>query len=298
MRDLLESMNKFAGERVGQKPGDQVRGSEPMPRKGGHKKHPYAGRLVGAAESSESILKELDQVLNENPVRRDLFKEWEEYKALSEGSVRVAADRDPDDPDNYDSIRFRVQRPDGSIHNVEPYSGDHANYYRQVTGKEPGMSPTGREMFDRSVDLFKTQQQGPKKEYPIINEPDQQSPQDRIVPSKQTGPEPDEDDIVAEWGAAGTAVGPGNDDADPVELAAQRAQQVAGKTDQRNQVAGLVAQVNGARSELAGLNKQFPQGANPVEKAMSLQQMQGQRAALSRQIEDLMSQVAALRSQA
>jgi hypothetical protein len=106
------------------------------------------------------------------------------------------------------------------------------------------------------------------------------------------------DPTISEWGAAGTAVGPGNDDADPVELAAQRAQQVAGKTDQRNQVSGLVAQVNGARSELAGLNKQFPQGANPVEKAMSLQQMQGQRAALSRQIEDLMSQVAALRSQA
>ena len=107
-----------------------------------------------------------------------------------------------------------------------------------------------------------------------------------------------EDDVVAEWGAAGTAVGPGNDDADPVEIAAQRAQQVAGKQDQQNQVAGLIAQVNGARSELAGLNKQFPQGANPVEKAMSLQQMQGQRVALGRQIEDLMSQVASLRSQA
>jgi hypothetical protein len=147
-------------------------------------------------------------------------------------------------------------------------------------------------MTDTLIDMM-SKPSAPGK---VIPEPKQLYPQDIIKqPAK---PVDDEDDIVAEWGAAGTAVGPGNDDADPVELAAQRAQQVAGKTDQRNQVSGLVAQVNGARSELAGLNKQFPQGANPVEKAMSLQQMQGQRAALSRQIEDLMSQVAALRSQA
>lgn len=57
MRDLLEKMT-FAGQAVGQKPGDQVRGSEPMPKKGGGKKHPYQGRLVGANESIEDELKE------------------------------------------------------------------------------------------------------------------------------------------------------------------------------------------------------------------------------------------------
>lgn len=56
MRDLLEKM-AFAGQAVGQKPGDQVRGSEPMPKKGG-KQHPYKGRLVGANESIEEQLKE------------------------------------------------------------------------------------------------------------------------------------------------------------------------------------------------------------------------------------------------
>lgn len=189
MRDLLEKMNQFAGEKVGQKPGDQVRGSEPMPKKGGGKKHPFQGRLVGggAAESSDNLLKDLEIVINENPIQRDLFKEWNEFS---------------------------------------------------------------------------------------------------------------KSELMTEWGAAGTAVGPGNDDADPVEIAAQRAQQVAGKTDQHNQLMGLIAQVNSARSELANLNKQFPQGANPVEKAMSLQQQQAQKVQLSRQIEDLMSQVAALRSQA
>lgn len=57
MRDLLEKMS-FAGQVVGQKPGDQVRGSEPMPRKGGGKNHPFKGRLVGASESIEEELKE------------------------------------------------------------------------------------------------------------------------------------------------------------------------------------------------------------------------------------------------
>ena len=361
MRDLLEKMNTFAGKQVGQKPGDQVRGSEPMPKKGGGKKHPYAGRLVGASESSDNLLKELTQVINSDPVKRDLFQEWAEYKEGFDDTVKSAADkivaagsatrdalgsvvstipsiprpfdekevakdlskvqstqpktswrntdkkmqegggttarirtlRDPDDPDNYDKIRFQQQKPDRSIVDIEPYSGSHNSFYRQVTGKEPGQSPTSRAMTDTLNDLMSK----PSTPGKTIPEPKELYPQDVIrQPAKPVDDE--EDDIVAEWGAAGTAVGPGNDDADPVEIAAQRAQQVAGKQDQQNQVAGLIAQVNGARSELAGLNKQFPQGANPVEKAMSLQQMQGQRVALGRQIEDLMSQVASLRSQA
>ena len=72
MRHLLEKMSQFAGERVGQKPGDQVRGSEPVPKKGS-KQHPFKGRLVGgAAESTESILKDLDRVINENPVKKKI----------------------------------------------------------------------------------------------------------------------------------------------------------------------------------------------------------------------------------
>jgi len=355
MRDLLEKMNQFAGEKAGQKPGDQVRGIEPMPRKGGGKKHPYAGRLVGANESSDNLLKELNTVINSDPVKRDLFKEWAEFKegfgdtvkstadkivsagsatrdALSsvvdaiprpfdektyqdrvtqkpvakadwrntdskkvqEGTARIAVSRDPEDPDNYDTIRFHRELPDGSIIDIEPYSGSHRNYYQQITGKEPGQSPTEKAMTDTLTNMMRE----PVKKGPVINEPIPLEPQDKITPIKQNPDSDEEDDIVAEWGASGTAVGPGNDDADPVEIAAQRAQQVSGKTEQHNQLMNLVAQVNGARSQLADLNKQFPQGANPVEKAMSLQQQQAQKVQISRQIEDLMTQVAALRSQA
>jgi len=67
MRYLLEKMS-FAGQAVGQKAGDQVRGKEPMPKKGGGKNHPFAGRLVGggADESvEENLRQEYEQYLAE-----------------------------------------------------------------------------------------------------------------------------------------------------------------------------------------------------------------------------------------
>lgn len=102
----------------------------------------------------------------------------------------------------------------------------------------------------------------------------------------------------AEYGAPGTAVGPGNDDLDPVELAAQRNQAKYAKSEVQGQVAGLTAQLQGARAQYADMNQQFPQGANPVEKTMALQQMSAQKIGVKRQIEDLTKQIAALRSQA
>jgi hypothetical protein len=46
------------------------------------------------------------------------------------------------------------------------------------------------------------------------------------------------------------------------------------------------------------MNQAFPQGANPVEKAMSLQQMSAQKVDVKQQIENLSAQIAALRQQA
>ena len=187
MRDLLESMNKFAGEKVGQKPGDQVRGSEPMPRKGGYKKHPYAGRLVGGG-ASESV------------------EENEEYC------------------DACDRVKSKCVCDDKLKESL-------AQEYSQY---------------------------------------------------------------IAEYGAPGSGIG--NDvSITPQDQATQRQQQVASKAQAQSQVDGLIAQVQGARSQLAQMNKQFPQGANPVEKAMSLKDMQSQKVQLGRQIEDLMGQVAAAR---
>jgi hypothetical protein len=61
MRKLLESIDKFSGEPK-QKPGDQVRGHEKA-KSSNSKKHPFAGRLVGANESKEDHDDDLVQSL-------------------------------------------------------------------------------------------------------------------------------------------------------------------------------------------------------------------------------------------
>jgi len=173
MRTLLESMNKFAGEKVGQKPGDQVRGTEKA--KASKTGHPFKGRLVGG-ESADGVSEDIEAELRE---------EYEQY--------------------------------------------------------------------------------------------------------------------VAEYGAGrgASAMGGGADEeASPRDVAAQRIEQNGSKDQVKGQIAGLVGQVQSTRSQLADLNKQFPQGANPVEKSMSLQQAAAQKVGLARQIEDLSKQIAQLRPQA
>jgi len=238
MRHLLETVTKFAGEPA-QKPGDQVRGKEPMPKKGGGKKHPYQGRLVGG----ESILRELEQQIVEGNVERRLREEFN-------STVKSVADK-------IVSAGSATRDALSNVADAIPRPFDEKTYQDRVVQKPAA----------------KTDWRNTEKKV-----------------QEQTH--------IAEWGASGTAVGPGNDDADPVELAAQRAQQVAGKSEQHNQLMGLVAQVNSARSQLADLNTQFPVGSSAPEKANSLKQQQAQRVQLGRQIEDLMTQVSALRSQA
>jgi hypothetical protein len=80
MRDLLEKMDQFAGQAVGQRPGDQVRGTEKA--KTGGKKHPFAGRLVGA---SESVLPALDRMSKERNVHREIAEAWAQFQEQDAG---------------------------------------------------------------------------------------------------------------------------------------------------------------------------------------------------------------------
>jgi hypothetical protein len=67
-KKLLEAMDEFAGERVGQKPGDQVRGTDKAkPNKG---KHPFLKRLVG----------ELKQPKSTHKYEQELSEAWLEFK--------------------------------------------------------------------------------------------------------------------------------------------------------------------------------------------------------------------------
>ena len=85
MRDLLEKMDQFAGQAVGQRPGDQVRGTEKA--KTGGKKHPFAGRLVGA---SESVLPALDRMSKERNVHREIAEAWAQFQEqdVAKGSAQ------------------------------------------------------------------------------------------------------------------------------------------------------------------------------------------------------------------
>ena len=371
MRRLLETVTKFAGEPK-QKPGDQVRGGEPMPRRG-TKKHPHAGRLVGG----ESILRELEQQIVEGQVERRLREEFsssvnqqaqtagkaiQKYMPaatkLAANTVRQMKGQDPTKDPSYAKLspaqqqqyvqaqttidatdadeleKFDANQAAADIQGVAKTLPNPANMpdvnlkSNIVPRKTPADFPPVNEFAppggnDREPDEEEilrqlaaqwwngTEQQMAKAQNTLaamgweIGQ-DESGDDDAGVFLIRPG-DVDGDTYIAfphselglqEWGAAGTAVGPGNDDADPVEIAAQRAQQVAGKSEQQNQLAGLISQVNGARSQLADLSSQFPQGASPPEKAMSLQQQQAQRVQLGRQIEDLMTQVAAIRSQA
>jgi hypothetical protein len=67
-KKLLEAMDKFAGEKVGQKPGDQVRGTDKAkPNKG---KHPFLKRLVGELKQPKSTYK----------YEQELSEAWLEFK--------------------------------------------------------------------------------------------------------------------------------------------------------------------------------------------------------------------------
>jgi hypothetical protein len=262
-----------------------------------------------SVEESENFLKELSTVINSNPVKRDLFQEWQEYKSISEQTVDEETDSDeetitiitktpPGGPRkwNYDdpNVRFFHRYQDGSEEELRKGTPNYNNVWRRITGREDPMT-------QKMIDLVQEPRQ-PSKEFEV---PDPPSPQDVIVPGQDQGPyiPPDEprsymsDTPIAEYGAPGSGIG--NDTArNPAEEFAKAQERKANKQNIQGQIASLVAQLQAARAQLADLNQQFPQGANPVEKTMVLQQMNAQKIQIKKQIEDLTSQIAALRQQA
>ena len=251
MRTLLESMNKFAGQAVGQKPGDQVRGTEKA--KPSKKGHPFKGRLVGG-ESADTGKNMQIHIANSVYEASRTSKAGVELRNLYN---ELADDFDGDEV---------LGRFDSYVDNL---SDDAQALYRQIKLQYGNMSEgDGKPVYSEDV---KTEIQEAYNQY------------------------------VAEYGAGRgmTAMGGGADEeASPRDVANQRMQQSGEKDQVKGQIGGLVAQLQGSRAEMSNINRQFPQGANPVEKAMSLQQMSAQKNDLARRIEDLSSQIAALRPQA
>lgn len=117
MRNLIEKMYRFAGEPE-QKPGDQVRGHEKA--KKGTKKHPFAGRLVGAAESQDSILKELEPISEVQKIENQL---QELYRAFCEADLGV----EPKRPSRHGSRHMRGHEPAPRYKTVKEYGATAVN---------------------------------------------------------------------------------------------------------------------------------------------------------------------------
>jgi hypothetical protein len=87
-KKLLEAMDTFAGERVGQRPGDQVRGTEKA--KSNKGRHPFLKRLVGELKQPKSVHK----------YEQELSEAWLEFKEAAPAPVpgQPAAPAKPGQP--------------------------------------------------------------------------------------------------------------------------------------------------------------------------------------------------------
>lgn len=88
---LVEGKQNFAGEEVGQKPGDQVRGTDKA--KVGGKDHPFKGRLVGEDTTLEDVLSKKYQDFKELQAKEkaEKKKEKEGLDEVSLGDYRKKA---------------------------------------------------------------------------------------------------------------------------------------------------------------------------------------------------------------
>ena len=87
-KKLLEAMDEFAGEKAGQRPGDQVRGTDQAkPNKG---QHPFLKRLVGELKQPKSVHK----------YEQELSEAWLEFKEAAPAPVpgQPAAPAKPGQP--------------------------------------------------------------------------------------------------------------------------------------------------------------------------------------------------------
>jgi len=137
-KKLLEAMDTFAGEKVGQKPGDQVRGTEKAaPNKG---KHPFLKRLVG----------ELKQPKSAHRYEQELSEAWLEFKETAPVPGQPAAAKPaapaapvkpgqpvPLDPKTAAAIKTSAT----AIKQVAP-NANPAQLAKAATSIESGVAPT------------------------------------------------------------------------------------------------------------------------------------------------------------
>jgi hypothetical protein len=87
IKQLIEKMDQFAGQAVGQKPGEQWRGTD---------KSTPGKKLVGGDEQQESILKDLSKGKNGKSKEQELAEEWAAFSEENIGTHPKRAGRKSD----------------------------------------------------------------------------------------------------------------------------------------------------------------------------------------------------------
>ena len=162
MRDLLEKLSTFAGEKVGQKPGDQWRGTD---------KAPPGKKLVG-----DSILRDL----HKGPAPKTKEQELaEEFQAFLEAEFKDTVDRRPSRKSD------RPRREYGK-------TGEHSKRYQYNEGKMKEVAIDLKELSDEEFQkkYGKTKQEmqlalseGAGQEYTVvINRNDRERPVSGTIP--------------------------------------------------------------------------------------------------------------------
>ncbi len=148
---LLEGQQKYAGEEVGQKPGDQVRGTDKA--KTGGKDHPFKGRLVGEDTTLE------DRLAKKYQDFKDLqAKEKAEKKEKEELDEQGVARDLP--PAGYGDYSKGATNPDGtaSAQRQADREFDRREYERKEKERKNKSVAEGGEAPEKELERLKLRQ--------------------------------------------------------------------------------------------------------------------------------------------
>lgn len=136
MKKLIEAVDQFAGQAVGQKPGDQVRGTERATKKKSGK-HPFAGRLVGASEGT-NLLVDLEKQIVEGSQERNLKEEFAQYELNELNLFRKKPKPEPiEDPEDYRKLFNKEPLSFNAPHPLDVKHYHNSRDYYEKTGINP-----------------------------------------------------------------------------------------------------------------------------------------------------------------
>jgi hypothetical protein len=146
MRKLLEAADKFAGQAVGQQPGDQVRGTDQAATNSN--RHPFLKKLVGEA----------DQLEKQN-IEEELAEAWSQFKEASLGLEPKRPSRTGSREEKYGPRGHTAQPRYRSIKEYTPPAGAAPAAAGTTAPVKPGAAtadPAAAAAIQKSLSTLKT----------------------------------------------------------------------------------------------------------------------------------------------